>query len=174
MSPIHSGSESLEQAQQTAGEWQRFLDTAVHDLRAPLRGIGTSAELLTEVCGEGLGDEARGLIRTILDGVAKIEALSKGLSNYSRALQTGSPPCGSIRIDSALRAALAGLEEQIQQNGATVHYGPLPRVRGSHEQLSTLFSALISNALSYRGVEPPRIRITAQRERDQWRFAVED
>lgn len=174
MSPSRSGSESLESAQQTAGEWQQFLDTAVHDLRAPLRGIGTSAELLTEVCGEGLDEEARGLIRAILDGVAKIEALSKGLSNYSRALRTDNPPSGSIRIDSALRAALAELEGQIQHNGATIDYGPLPRVRGSHEQLSALFGALISNALSYRGADPPRIRITAQRERDQWRFAVED
>jgi light-regulated signal transduction histidine kinase (bacteriophytochrome) len=179
MNPIHySGSqspdESFEPAQQTAGEWQRFLDTAVHDLRAPLRGIGTSAELLAQVCGEGLDEDGRRLIRTILDGVAKIEALSKGLSNFSRALRADGPPSGSIRIDSALRSALAELEGQIQQTGATVDYGPLPRVRGSHEQLSVLFRALISNALLYQGAKPPNIRITAQREGDLWRFAVED
>jgi len=179
MSPIHdSGSQPYEdklaQAQRVAGEWQRFLDTAVHDLRAPLRGIGTSAELLTEVCGDGLDEEARQLIRTILDGVAKIEALSKGLSNYSRSLQTDDPPSGSIRIDSALRSAIAELEAQIRRCGATVDYGSLPRVRGSHEQLSVLFRGLISNALLYHGAEPPTIRITAQREKDQWRFAVQD
>jgi hypothetical protein len=35
--------ESAEQSDSKAAEWQRFLDAAVHDLRAPLRGIGTSA-----------------------------------------------------------------------------------------------------------------------------------
>jgi chemotaxis family two-component system sensor kinase Cph1 len=156
------------------GEWQRFLDTAIHDLRAPLRGIGTSAELLTEVCGERLDEEARQLIRTILDGVAKIDALSKALAVYSRALQADGPPSGFIRVESALRSALTELEGQIRHSGATVDYGPLPRARGSHEQLSVVFRALLNNALLYHGTEPPSIHITALREGDQWRFAVRD
>ena len=177
MSPIQSSGlhdQSFEQAQQMAGEWQRFLDIAIHDLRAPLRGIGTSAELLTEVCGDGLDEEARGLIRIILDGVAKIEALSKGISSYSRALPAEGRPSASVRMDAALRSALAELEAQIGQSGATIEYGALPRVRGSHEQLGALFRALISNAVLYHGKERPNIRITAQREKDHWLFAVQD
>ena len=82
MSPIQSSGLhdlSFEQAQQTAGQWQRFLDIAIHDLRAPLRGIGTSAELLKEVCGDGIDEKDRRLIRIILQGVAKIESLYKGI-----------------------------------------------------------------------------------------------
>ena len=164
----------MEQAQRIAVELQRFLDTAIHDLRAPLRGIGTSAELLTEVCGERLDEEAKRLLRTILDGVAKIEALSKALSNYSRALHTGGPPCEAIRAGSALRSALAELDGQIRQSGASVDYGPLPRVKGSHEQLTVLFRALLHNALLYHGTEPLQIYITAERVGDHWRFAVRD
>src|SRR6476620_10840361 len=100
--------ESAEQSDSKAAEWQRFLDTAVHDLRAPLRGIGTSAELLMEVCGERLDDGARRLIGTILEGVAKIDALSKALASYSRALKIAEPAAArSIRVESALRSALA-------------------------------------------------------------------
>jgi chemotaxis family two-component system sensor kinase Cph1 len=166
--------QTIEQAQRMTVEWQRFLDTAIHDLRAPLRGIGTSAELLTEVCGEQLDEEAKRLLRTIVDGVAKIEALSKALSNYSRALHTGGPPPGAICADSALRSALAELDGQIRHSGASVDYGPLPRVKGSHEQLTVLFRALLHNALLYHGTEPLHIHITAQREGDHWRFAVRD
>lgn len=165
---------SVEYTQRIVGEWQHFLDTAVHDLRAPLRGIGTSAELLTEVCGERLNEEARQLVRTILDGVGKLEALSKALAAYSQALRADGSTSGSIRVDSALRSALTELNDQIRQSGATVEYGPLPRVRGSHEQLTVLFRALLSNALLYRRTEPPSIQITAQRETDRWRFAVRD
>jgi light-regulated signal transduction histidine kinase (bacteriophytochrome) len=166
--------ESAEQSDSKAAEWQRFLDTAVHDLRAPLRGIGTSAELLMEVCGERLDDGAKRLIGTILDGVAKIDALSKALASYSRALKIAEPAASSIRVESALRSALAELEGEIRDSGATVDHGTLPRVHGSHEQLTVLFRALLSNALSYRGKEPPTVHITAQREGDGWRFAVRD
>jgi chemotaxis family two-component system sensor kinase Cph1 len=166
--------QTIEQAQRMTVEWQQFLDTAIHDLRAPLRGIGTSAELLTEVCGEQLDEGAKRLLRTIVDGVAKIEALSKALSNYSRALHTGGPPPGAIRADSALRSALAELDGQIRHSGATVDYGPLPRVKGSHEQLTVLFRALLHNALLYHGTEPLHIHIAAAREGDHWRFAVRD
>ena len=166
--------QTIEQAQRMALEWQRFLDAAIHDLRAPLRGIGTSAELLTEVCGERLDEEARPILQTILDGVAKIEALSKALSSYSRALYTGGPPSGSIRADSALRSALAELDGQIRHSGARVDYGPLPRVKGSHELITVLFRAILQNALLYHGTEPLHIHITAEREGDHWRFAVND
>jgi chemotaxis family two-component system sensor kinase Cph1 len=155
-------------------EWQQLLDLAIHDLRAPLRGIGTSAELLVELCGERLDEEARRLVRTILDGVARIETLSKSLADYSQALPAGTTPSGSTRTESALRSALTTLEQQIRSSGARVDYGPLPRVRGSHEQLSVLFRNLLNNALIYHGPEPPCIRITAEREQDQWCFAVRD
>lgn len=166
--------ESVDQSENKAAEWQRFLDTAVHDLRAPLRGIGTSAELLMEVCGERLDDEAKQLIRTILDGVARIDTLSKALASYSRVLKIADPPFGPIRVESALRSALTELEGEIRDSGATVDHGPLPRVRGSHEQITVLFRALLNNALLYRGKEPPSVHITAQREGDGWRFAVRD
>jgi light-regulated signal transduction histidine kinase (bacteriophytochrome) len=169
--PAH---ESVEQSESNAAEWQRFLDTAVHDLRAPLRGIGTSAELLMEVCGERLNDGAKQLIGTILEGVARIDALSKALASYSRVLVIAGPAVSPIRVESALRSALAELEGEIRDSGATVDHGPLPRVRGSHEQITVLFRALLNNALLHRGKEPPSVHITAQREGDGWRFAVRD
>ena len=169
--PAH---ESVEQSESNVAEWQRFLDTAVHDLRAPLRGIGTSAELLMEACGERLDEGAKQLIGAILDGVAKIDALSKGLASYSQALKIAVPPSGTIRVESALRSALAELEGEIRDSGAAIDCGPLPRVRGSHERLSVLFRGLLTNALWYHGAEPPSIHITAQRESDRWRFAVRD
>jgi two-component system, chemotaxis family, sensor kinase Cph1 len=155
-------------------EWQRFLDAAVHDLRASLRVIGTSTELLQEVCGEGLNEEAKPLIVTILESVAKIESFSQAVASYSRVLQSHAATWGLIRSDSALRAALAELKQQIADSGAIITHAPLPRVRGNHEQLTILFRALVSNALLCRGTEPPIVHVTAQRAKEQWHFAVRD
>jgi chemotaxis family two-component system sensor kinase Cph1 len=40
--------------------------------------------------------------------------------------------------------------------------------------LEQLFQNLIANAIRYRGNEPPRISIAAERHGEEWRFSVRD
>jgi len=153
-------------------ECQRFLDATVHDLRAALRAIGTSAELLAQTCGDAPGaGEAIGIL---LDGVRRLDSLSKGLGSYSRALQ---PERLDVLVpsESALRSAMDELSGSIRTRGADVHYGALPHVLGNHEGIAALFREILANALAYcDGV--PRVAITAVQENDarRWRFAVKD
>ena len=157
-----------------AREYQRFLDAAIHHLRAPLRGIGTSAALLSEAWDQRFDEEAKALLKQILDGVTRIDNLTKSLASYSMALLPEGSASGPVPVENALQSAMASLQEQIRETGATIRYTGLPRLRGIHEQLSVLFRCLLNNALEYRGSAPPRVEITAAREGEQWRFAIRD
>src|SRR5262249_59821484 len=81
-----------------------------------------------------------------------------------------------IPTDSSLlvHQALRSLQVQIADSGATVTVDPLPTVRADQMQLGMLWQNLLSNALKFRGHEPPRIHISARRQDAEWVFAVCD
>jgi len=81
-----------------------------------------------------------------------------------------------IPTDSGLlvHQALQNLQVQIADSGATVTVDPLPTVCADQMQLGMLWQNLLSNALKFRGREPPRIHISARRQDAEWVFAVRD
>jgi light-regulated signal transduction histidine kinase (bacteriophytochrome) len=150
-------------------EWQRFLDTAVHDLRAQLRTIATSCGLLSEMSGEAIEFTQR-----LDEGITRMTALLKALDEYSLALHIEEGSFGAVPTESVLRSALAETASLNRDTAASVDYTPLPSVNGNWELLATLFRNLLTNGIRYRGVDPPRLTITAERDGDTWRFAVRD
>jgi signal transduction histidine kinase len=153
-------------------EWQQFLDGAVHDLRAGLRAVRISAELVASGA-EGARDTRRTII-TLLDGVDKIDTLSLALGRYSRTLFTEGREVGVVSLAAAVKSAVAELRSPIEKTKAEVRFGELPKVRGCNTGLIALFRELLMNSLTYCSAAPPRIEITASSEMDQWRLAVAD
>jgi signal transduction histidine kinase len=70
---------------------------------------------------------------------------------------------------------LETLHESVRQSGADVTRGTLPRLYGSPARFARLMQNLIGNALKYvdAGVAP-RVRVSAAREDNFWRFSVVD
>jgi light-regulated signal transduction histidine kinase (bacteriophytochrome) len=155
-------------------DWQLFLDTAIHDLRTPLRAISLSAALLSEMSAEALNDDGRQLTQRLQDGAVRMTAVLKALGEYSTALHIEDDSFTPVPIESVVRSALAGIATMVRDTGASVDYTPLPSVNGNWAHLSTLFRNLLTNALQYRGATPPRVMVSAERDREDWRFAVRD
>ena len=155
-------------------EWQRFLDRAIHDLGAPLRGIGTSADLLSEMSRDALNDDAKLLLERVQDGVIEIDRLLKALAEYSMALHLDGRSIGPVAAEGVVRSALATLGTMVKETGASISYTPLPRISGNWEYLAALFRHLLTNAIQYRGATSPRVTVSAERDGDSWRFAVHD
>jgi chemotaxis family two-component system sensor kinase Cph1 len=155
-------------------EWQLFLDTAIHDLGAPLRGIGTSAGLLSEMCGDVLNDDAKELIEKINEGVIRMDALLRALAEYSMALHLDTRSVAPVPAEGIVRSALATIEALVRETEASISYTALPRISGNWEYLAALFRNLLANAIQYRGADPPRVVISAERDGDNWLFAVKD
>jgi light-regulated signal transduction histidine kinase (bacteriophytochrome) len=123
---------------------------------------------------EALTDDARQLTQRVQDGVVKMTALLKALSEYSLALHIEDGSFAPVPTDSVVRAALAAIAPMIRDTGASVDYTPLPTVIGNWEHLSTLFRNILANSLHYRGPDPPCVTISAERDGNDWRFAVRD
>jgi light-regulated signal transduction histidine kinase (bacteriophytochrome) len=124
--------------------------------------------------GEALSDDARQLTQRVQDGVVKMTALLKALSEYSLALHIEDGSFAPVPTDSLVRAAVAAIAPMIRDTGASVDYTALPSVIGNWEHLSMLFRNILTNALHYRGAAPPHVTISVERDGDDWRFAVRD
>jgi light-regulated signal transduction histidine kinase (bacteriophytochrome) len=155
-------------------EWQLFLDTAVHDLRAQLRTIATSCGLLSEMSGEGPNDDTIQLTQRLDEGIVRMTALLKALDEYSMALHIQDDSFGPVPTESVVRAALAEIAPMVRDTGASVEYTPLPSVTGNWEVLTLLFRNLLTNGLRYRGAEAPHLTISAEPDGEAWRFAIRD
>jgi two-component system, chemotaxis family, sensor kinase Cph1 len=151
-------------------EMQRFLQTAIHDLRAAQRRTGTAAELLLQA-----GDQDRQVAAAqLLQGLSKTEELLTGIGRYATALTPGGYAISSFPSISAVRFALAHLDSEIRETGAAITVGDLPDIAGDRNRLAELFEHLIGNALKFRGQDPPVVKIDARRIAEGWVFSVKD
>ncbi|MDX2150417.1 MAG: ATP-binding protein [Bryobacteraceae bacterium] len=153
---------------------QQFAYAASHDLREPLRTVGTYTQLLFRRLGEARADaEVRQFVEFIEEGVGRMQALIEDLLAYAQVTHETDVELTPVRSESVLGTALENLKARMESEGATVTYGPLPEVQGRDIRLVALFQNLIGNALTYRR-EPARVHISAEPDRDGWRFAVVD
>jgi PAS domain S-box-containing protein len=166
-----------EEAQQHADELVKanarledFAYAVAHDLREPLRTISMFTQLLAR---EGQLD-ARGQQKAqfIVDGVARMAALFEGLHAF--ALRGFDDPSPRLDLRHVVSEVLLDLGHAIAVSGATVTVGALPFVCGNDKHLARVFQNLISNAIKYRGIEPVKIHISAERLGPDWMIKVRD
>ena len=130
-------------------------------------------ELLRKRYQNQLDQNALEFIGFALDGSKRMHRLIQDLLAYSRVGTRGREmvptDCGE-----ALDAALANLKLAIDEAGAEIVRGELPKVLGDPVQLSQLFQNLVSNALKFRGDRPARVEVKAVSRSGEWEFSVSD
>jgi len=154
-------------------ELQQFAYVASHDLQEPLRMVSSYTQLLQEVYGEQLDEDAHKWIHYAVDGANRMQRLIEDLLSYSRVATKGHD---FERVDShaALGQALVNLQQGIEESEAIVTNSDLPEVSADPVQLVQLFQNLIGNAIKYRSDIPPHVHVTAARRDGLWEFAVSD
>ena len=154
-------------------ELQQFAYVASHDLQEPLRTVASFCELLRRRYHGKLGPEADEFIDFAVEGARRMQSLIRDLLDLSR-ITTRGRPFVPVDAGALLRDAVKGLRTAIAEADARIEIGEMPTVRGDPAQLEQLFVNLLGNAIKYRAEEPPRIRVTAEREGEGWRFCVAD
>ena len=152
---------------------EQFAYVASHDLQEPLRMVATYTQLLAERYQGKLDENADKYIHYAVDGALRMQTLVKDLLAFSRVgrlLQT--PQAVDCKV--VVQSVMANLQATIQESGARISYGALPVIVADRSELVQLFQNLIGNAIKFRSVETPEVRITAQKKKKEWWFSVAD
>jgi PAS domain S-box-containing protein len=159
--------------QQAHTDLQLFAYSASHDLQEPLRMLRTYSELLQETFGGQLGQAGDEIIRHTVQGATRMDSLLQGLRTYMQVSGTYQPPLEDMDAGEVLNKTLLNLQAAIEESGASISAGALPRVRMHEFEMEQLFLNLIGNAIRYRNCAP-RINIAATLQGKHWLFSVED
>ena len=173
----HSEGELRRTASQLASsnrELEQFAYVASHDLKAPLRSIGSFAQLLERRHGAQLGEEAREFLGFIHDGIRQMQVLIDDLLQLSRVDPRRLEPA-PVSMQTIVDRACRQLTADLKASHADVQTGPLPEVHADANMLVQLLQNLISNGIKFQKPgNPAQIRIEAVAEGDYWHFTVAD
>jgi signal transduction histidine kinase len=149
-------------------ELRGFADMVAHDLREPVTGIAHLVTLLERRAEQPPDPAVLDLLRASTE---RARELIDGVLAYARAGELQLTP---VDLGTLVREVEADLRPRLDEAGATLEAGPLPEVRGDARQLRRLLQNLVSNAVKFRGAEPPRIAVSAEPVAEHWTVTVAD
>ncbi len=153
---------------------EQFAYVASHDLQEPLRKVAGFCQLLERRYADQLDDRAREYIAYAVDGAQRMQTLINDLLMFSRVGRTTETfePVDLNDIVAQVWADVGAGSDAGDE--ATLSVAGLPVVAGDPALLRTLFNNLISNAIKFRGEDPPFIMITTTEMEDGWEITVHD
>ena len=152
---------------------EQFAYVASHDLQEPLRKVASFCQLLQRRYAGQMDARADQYIGFAVDGAQRMQRLINDLLAFSR---IGRLTAGFTDVD--LNVVLTEVKSQLEARAGDdgqIEWADLPMVEGEEPLLTTLFVNLIGNSLKFRRPDvPPVIRVTAERDGEQWRVTVRD
>jgi PAS domain S-box-containing protein len=158
---------------QSNAELEQFAYVASHDLQEPLRMVASYTQLLARRYRGRLDEDADEFIGYAVDGATRMQALIQDLLAYARVGSRAREP-ENVALAAVVDRVIDDLFASIQEAGATVTRDELPTVQADSVQVGQLFQNLITNAIKFRGEQPPQVHVSADQVDGTWVFSVAD
>jgi PAS domain S-box-containing protein len=163
--------ELIDDLQAVNEELKNFAYVVSHDLKAPLRGIGSLSDWLLSDYADKIDDQGREYLTLMKNRVSRMDALIDGILEYSRVGRINET---HMAVDlNSLVADIIQLLAPPAEVRISVE-GPLPTVIGERTRLQQVFQNLISNAIKHRDKPECHIRIACTDAGDAWQLSVAD
>ncbi len=152
-------------------ELKNFAYVASHDLKAPLRAIGSLADWISTDYADKFDDEGRAHMRLLISRVHRMDGLIDGILLYSRVGRVK-----ETRVAVDLNRLVADVIDSLAPPaGITVTIdNPLPSIMTEPTRIQQVFQNLLSNAIKYMDKPEGKIRINCCAEGRQWKFSITD
>ncbi len=151
---------------------EQFAYVASHDLKEPLRTIGSFSQLLKRKLEGKLNEETGEYFYYVIDGVQRMTNLLDDLLAFSRLNRT--QELNRVDLNDCIELNIHNLRNSIEKNNGKVVAAKLPVLKANQSQMNQLFQNLISNGLKFKRDEDPKVEINYEDKGDHYLFSIKD
>lgn len=144
-----------------------------HDLQEPFRNVAQSLRILNEKFKTSADLDVKMFIQSALENSTRIQSMIKGTLELAKIEARGLKK-DHLNFQEVAEQSLIGFKNQLREVNAEVEFESLPQIQGDKELLIRLFQNLFSNAIKYRSGYPLRVKLTAQRQGNEYLFTLSD
>jgi light-regulated signal transduction histidine kinase (bacteriophytochrome) len=155
-------------------ELEQFSYVASHDLKSPLRNIGSYAQLLNKRYKDKLDEDANMYLNFIVTNAQLMNSIITDLLEYNSLEHN--KQLAQTNLNKIIELIQFNLIDILTANNVTLEYENLPEIWTFQSSTIQLFQNLIDNAIKHRSEAAPHIVIKAKRlaANDGWEFSVKD
>jgi light-regulated signal transduction histidine kinase (bacteriophytochrome) len=153
---------------------REFAYVVSHDLREPLRTIGSFTTLLARRFPNDLDNQSREYINFIVKGTKHMSLLLDGLLSYAKVSNTESLALEPLNLNTVVGNVLEILDAEIEDTQANIKVDQLPVVNGNRALLSQRVQKLIANAMKFNDKPEKKVWVRYMDQGDMHQITVED
>lgn len=147
-----------------------FAHVAAHDLKAPLRAIGSLAGILLSDYGSKLDKQGRYYLDTLARRTERMSELIKGILTYS---ELGCDvEISPVNTNEIIRETILNMD--IPANVEIILETDFPTVLCGRTHMQQVFGNLLSNAVKFMNKPKGVVKLKCEDDGDFWLFSISD
>jgi PAS domain S-box-containing protein len=149
---------------------QDFVHVAAHDLKTPVRGIGTLADWIISDYGHKLDQHGREQIHLLKARVMRIDNLIDGILQFSKIVRTKQKE-RQVNLNTEIAQIISNMKVP---DNIEIVVDSLPSLTCEREHILQVFQCLLSNAITFMDKPKGLIRVGCLEQGKSWKFYVTD
>jgi signal transduction histidine kinase len=153
---------------------ESFAYSVSHDLRAPLRHIGSFTTIIVDEYSSALDEKGKDYLQRVVNGCKKMDELIDALLEFSR-VSRQTLRFSPVDMSGLVSEVLDEFQNEINQHEVETVVGALPVCSADRALMKQVLANIIGNALKYsRKQEKPKVSIGASITNGEIMFFVKD
>ena len=165
--------EYAEKLKNSNRELTDFAHIVSHDIKAPLRNIGSFTQLLDRRFTGVLDERTKEYLTFIKDNTRQANRLVDDLLNYAKIDKNLGEPT-AVSLKNVVESVELVLQSTILERKALIGYDNLPTIEAHKSLIAQLLQNLVNNGLKYNRSATPIIHISSKSYADKVVYQVAD